>query len=245
MRLALSIIDLAQEDRAATFSKIKAAVANARQSLDDSWLGEGVDASDKKTTEGKFAALAKRLDEMASNLSESYTVAVEGARNQDQQRKDTFRGLLQESLVNYAEIILALDETAVAMRDQWHIKPDLDRAIPAFGLANLESGLPGKDSPPKQARNKTGEGDKRTRWINESYQTTVSLTGNKKWADVHDKTGDVWNTYVEKTRTDDYVEVYCAKTKDTIRYFAKKAEFSKDGRTWQWVANGHWDTAAD
>jgi hypothetical protein len=146
MRLALSIIDLAQEDQAATFSKIKPAVANARQALDDAWLREGVDASDKKTTEGKFAALAKRLDEMASNLSDSYVVAVEGEEDQDQQRKDTFRGLLQESLVDYAAIILTLDETAVAMRDQWHIKPDLDQPIAAFTLASLESAVPGKSS---------------------------------------------------------------------------------------------------
>ncbi|MCX7408693.1 MAG: hypothetical protein NTZ32_11490 [Planctomycetales bacterium] len=139
MRLALSIIDAAEKDQAATFSTIKSTVSQAREKLDDTLLRQGVDVTDKKIPEAKFAALAKRLEDVASNLSDSYEVAVEGDQEQDQQRKDTFRGLLQESLVGYAQIILALDEMSAMMKDEWKIKPDLDKPISFASVASVAS----------------------------------------------------------------------------------------------------------
>ncbi|MCE9603927.1 MAG: DUF1080 domain-containing protein [Planctomycetia bacterium] len=129
MRLALSIIEEAQKDQAATFSKIKPAVAEARQTLSDEFLRLAVDATDRTTAEGRFALLAKRLDDIASNLSDSYVVAIEGDQAKDQQRKDTFRALLQESLVGYAQIILALDEMSTEMKNDWKIKPDVEKPL--------------------------------------------------------------------------------------------------------------------
>ena len=126
-RVALSVIDEAQKDQSAAFTRIKPVVSDARQTLTDNWLRLGVDSTDRKTAVGRFTALAKRLDDVASNLSESYEVAVDGDRQKDQLRKETFRGQLQGSLVDYAEIILALDEMAVEMRNTWQIKPDLDK----------------------------------------------------------------------------------------------------------------------
>ena len=118
MRVSLLIVDEAPKDQAATLVRIKPAISEARQTLNDAWLRFGVEASDKTTTEGKFAALAKRLDDVASNLSESYVVSVDGDNNADELRKDTFRGQLQVSLVSYAQIVLALDEMATEMRVQ-------------------------------------------------------------------------------------------------------------------------------
>jgi hypothetical protein len=150
MRVALSIIDNAQKDQATTFSKIKSAVSDSRQKLSDSWLRQAVDVTDRKTPEGRFAALSKRLDDMASNLSESYVVAMDGDQAKDQQRKDTFRAMLQESLVSYAQIILALDEMSVLMKDEWKIKPDVDKPIQLAGLDGFESvSLSGPTSPPR------------------------------------------------------------------------------------------------
>lgn len=140
VRLALSIVDAAQKDQATTFKTIKTTVSDAREKLDDTWLRQDIDASNKKTPEGKFAALAKRLDDVASNLSDSYEVAAEGDREKDQQRKDIFRGLLQESLVSYAQVVLALDEMSVQMRDQWKIKPDLDKPIAFASVPSIEKG---------------------------------------------------------------------------------------------------------
>lgn len=139
MALALSIVESAQKDQQATFSKIKPAVARARQELSDAWLRLGVDVTDRKSVEGRFFALAKKLEESASNLSDSYLIAMEGDRANDQQRKETFRGLLQESIIRYAEIILALDEMATLMSTEWKIKPDLDRPIEFVSLEKTES----------------------------------------------------------------------------------------------------------
>jgi hypothetical protein len=99
MRVALSIVAEAQKDQAATFGKIKPFVSNARLKLNDAFLRLAVDMTDRKTAEGRFAMLAKKLDDVASNLSDSYEVANEGDQAKDQQRKETFRALLQESLV--------------------------------------------------------------------------------------------------------------------------------------------------
>lgn len=139
MRVALSIVDEAQKNQAATFSKIKPAVSGARQDLNDAFLRLAIDATDRNSAEGRFAMLAKRLEDVASNLSDSYVVASEGDAAKDQQRKDTFRALLQESLVGYAQIILALDEMAVLMKDEWKINPDVDKPIQFASLANVEA----------------------------------------------------------------------------------------------------------
>ena len=139
MALALSIISEADKDQTATFSKIKPAVAQARQNLNDSWLRLAVDVRDRRSNEGRFVALAKRLDDVASNLSDSYVVAMEGDEAKDQQRKDTFRAMLQESLVNYAQIILASDEMSTVMETEWKTKPDVDRPIQFVSLASVAS----------------------------------------------------------------------------------------------------------
>ena len=134
MRIALAILRDAQKDQATTFNRIKPAISQSRQLLNDEWLKLAVDASDKNSTEGKFVALAKRLNDMANNLSESYEVSVEGDQENDQQRKETFRGQLQQSLIGYAQIVLALDEMAIEMRDTWKIKPDLEKPMPEVSL---------------------------------------------------------------------------------------------------------------
>lgn len=139
MALALSIVDAAQKDQQQTFRKMKPAITKARQDMNDAWLRIGVDVTDRKSVEGRFHSLAKKLEESASNLSDSYVVAMEGDMAKDQQRKDTFRGLLQESIIRYAEIILALDEMATLMKDDWQIKPDIDKPIRFVRLEGVES----------------------------------------------------------------------------------------------------------
>jgi hypothetical protein len=161
MALALSIIIEAEKDQATTFSKIKPAISQARQNLNDTWLKLAVDVTDRKSSEGRFASLAKRLEDVASNLSDSYVVAIEGDQAKDQQRKDTFRGTLQESLVSYAQIILALDEMSVIMKDEWKIKPDADRPIQFVSLENVtkvEEETAAKDKVPTKEKDADKKG---------------------------------------------------------------------------------------
>jgi hypothetical protein len=147
MRTALSIVAEAQKDQGRTFESIKTVVADAREKLDDGWMRQTFlanDMTDLKTQPGKLFALAKRLDEVAQNLSDSYAVSVDADRFKDEQRKDTFRALLQESLVAYAEIVLALDETSVLLAKEWEIKPDVDKPIAAVSLPDVVVARPEK-----------------------------------------------------------------------------------------------------
>jgi len=84
------------------------------------------------------------------------------------------------------------------------------------------------------------QGDGRSRWINESYDTTIYHVKGKQWEVSDNKTGKVvWNL-VETARTEDYVELFNAKRKEHQRLFAKRME-AKRGDKWRWLANGHWD----
>lgn len=137
MRAALMIMAEAQKDQARAFGNIKTVVADARDKLDDAWLRQtalAVDMTDMTKPVGKFVVLAKRLDDVSKNLSDSYEVSIDGDRFKDEQRKETFRGLLQESLVSYAQIVLALDEMSLAMASEWKIRPDVDRPFATVSL---------------------------------------------------------------------------------------------------------------
>lgn len=137
MALALSIIAEAEKDQAGTFTRIKPAVAQARQSLNDAYLRLAIDVINKQSNIGRFVALSKQLDDVAANLTDSYIVAMEGDSAKDEQRKETFRALLQESLINYAQIVLAIDEMASLMQDDFAYEPDLDKPIRFSNLVSI------------------------------------------------------------------------------------------------------------
>lgn len=124
---ALIVVDKAEDDQATALAGIAEVVGQARTSFDDALINLDTlteDAADKRRPLGQFVALAQLLDDTANNLSESYEVAIDGERFKDADRKERFRGLLQRSLIEYAQIILALDELGDTMRRQWQIKVD-------------------------------------------------------------------------------------------------------------------------
>lgn len=124
---ALSIIDMAEDDQALALGSINRIVESARRDLDDTLVSEvGLveDVGDRSTSIGQFVALSQLLDDTANNLSESYEVAIDGGQVRDLARKEQFRGLLQRSLIEYAEILLALDESICAVRKQWNVTVD-------------------------------------------------------------------------------------------------------------------------
>ena len=125
MALVLSIIKEADRDQSGTFTRIKPAVAKSRQSMMDTYLRLAVDVTDKKSSLGRFYALAKRIDEVASNLTDSYVVAMEGDSSKDRIRKDLFRLQLQQSVLNYAQIVLAMDEMVKELESDYGYKPNL------------------------------------------------------------------------------------------------------------------------
>ena len=134
MSLSLSIISEAEKDQVATFTRIKPAIAEARKSLIDTYLRLALDFTDKRTDIGRFFALAKKIDDVAANLTDSYIVAMEGDSAKDRQRKDLFRAQLQQSLLNYAQIVLAMDEMLQSIADNASFRPNTDIPIRLVGL---------------------------------------------------------------------------------------------------------------
>jgi len=127
LAVALLVIDKAEQDQATALTGIKEIVGPARSQFDDALINLDTledEAANKKKRLGQFVALAQLLDDTASNLSESYAAAMDGYRFKDEARKDRFRGLLQRSLIEYAQILLAMDELTNAMRKDWKIKVD-------------------------------------------------------------------------------------------------------------------------
>jgi hypothetical protein len=76
-------------------------------------------------------------------------------------------------------------------------------------------------------------------WLNESYKTTLRHVKDEEWAEFDNATGRVHLRYVEKARTDEYLEVFCPERNQELRFYAKRAELKKNGK-WEWVAKGHW-----
>lgn len=132
MRRGLSIVEEAEKDQGKAFANIKLVIADANEKLDDSLLQLDTviaDASNQETAVGRFSALARRLKDIADNISDSYEVAIDGDRFKDEVLKDTFRGLLQESLVDYAEVVLAMNEMALVMQSEAKTKPNVSAPL--------------------------------------------------------------------------------------------------------------------
>jgi hypothetical protein len=142
MAIALSIIAEAEKDQSGTFIRIKPTISKARQSLSDALLKLAVDVTEKQSTVGRMYALAKKLDDIAANLTDSYLVAIEGDSAKDQQRKDTFRGQLQQSLLAYAQIILAMDEMSSQMKYEYGYQPDIEKPIKLTSVMSVSPVIP-------------------------------------------------------------------------------------------------------
>lgn len=131
---ALAVIDKAADDQSLALAGVGDVVAPARTTFDDALINLDAvadDVTDKRRPLGQFVALAQLLDDTARNLSESQAVAVDGDRFDDDERKNRFRGLLQRSLVEYAQIVLALDELGDSMRKEWGVKVDTKSPVPS------------------------------------------------------------------------------------------------------------------
>jgi len=129
---SLLIIEKADEDQATALGNIRKIVTNARNEFDDVLLANAevsADSADREKPLGQFTALAQLLDDTSNNLSESYEVAIDGSRAKDAVRKDQFRGLLQRSLIEYAQIVMALDESTRAMQKAWRITIDQTKPV--------------------------------------------------------------------------------------------------------------------
>lgn len=129
---ALLILEKADEDQATALGNIRKIVTNARKEFDDVLLANAEvssDSADREKPLGQFTALAQLLDDTSNNLSESYQVAIDGSRAKDAARENQFRGLLQRSLIEYAQIVMALDESLRVLKVEWNVAVDTKHKV--------------------------------------------------------------------------------------------------------------------
>lgn len=231
IRAALVIVAEAEKDQARTFRNVRTVISNAREKLDDNWLRQTFlvnDLTTLNTPPGKFVALAKRLDDVSHNLSDSYEVSIDGDRFKDEQRKDTFRGLLQESLVSYAQLVLALDEMSNLMAREWKIRPNPDKpfgdvialSIPTRASGGVRSSEAGN---PTSASRTGGDIERKlagTKWVN-SNKITFEWTADGRF--LHRGTEREW-----KALDGHRVQViYSPSHKDTLEFNESFTEFKQ------------------
>lgn len=135
---ALLIVDKAEEDQATALTSAKTVVVDARYKFDDALLGQTTLAAasqDREQPLGQFVALAKMLSDKSKTLSESFEGATGTESSKDPVRKDRYRGMLQRTVVDYAQILLALNELTDVMQKEWKVGIDVNSAI-STGQAN-------------------------------------------------------------------------------------------------------------
>jgi hypothetical protein len=66
---------------------------------------------------------AKRLRELSRNIADAYHLAADGDAAGDEERKQTFRAQLQESLLDFADATDNLDDAISALAAHWVIRP--------------------------------------------------------------------------------------------------------------------------
>jgi hypothetical protein len=91
---------------------------------------------------------------------------------------------------------------------------------------------------PLQVEPPTADGDRRSRWLNQSYDQTIQREKGGEWIELDNKTRSTTARLKETDRTGDYVEL-SGFNFGTGRIYANRMEM-KRGDRWEWVSNGHW-----
>jgi len=145
---SLAVVEKAEQDQSIAFGGVASVVTQARESLEDSLLEVSDLESEWESTKtdlGKFYKLSQMLADKSKTLKESYAGAMDGDLNKEAVRKERFRGMLQESVVEYAQILLALNELADTMKTEWKVRVDTKKkvepvSIPWAARADSRSG---------------------------------------------------------------------------------------------------------
>jgi len=135
---ALLIVEKAEEDQSVAMGSAKSVVVEARERFEDQLREQTTlkqESRNKENSLGQFAALAKLLGDKSKTLSEAYQGAVDGAANNETARKDSYRGMLQRTVIDYAQILLALNELCDGMQKEWGVSVDTRNKLEGVEIA--------------------------------------------------------------------------------------------------------------
>jgi hypothetical protein len=115
---------LAERDPRKAFVSVSEIVGRNRKGFEDGFLKLTAlrkDASSDKTTLGQFKFLSRKLEDTSKLLSEGYKGWQDGDANDDEPTK--FDGLkrIQDGVVRYSKILLALNELVGQMEKEWAV----------------------------------------------------------------------------------------------------------------------------
>ena len=135
--IALQVVLKAEEDQPIALVSAKPLLVDAWYELDDAVIGKASlihQVSDTESALGQFMALAKILSDRARTLSEAYEGSNDQLASQDLVRKDRYRGMLQRSVVDYAQILLGLDELLGVLQKDWDVRLNTSSRASTPGL---------------------------------------------------------------------------------------------------------------
>jgi len=140
---SLAVVDRAEEDQGSAFRSASQVLRQAHNDFYDALIQAASLQEESETTEhdlGKYKELAQRLKDKGRTLSESYAGAVDGDLNRDNARKESFRGMLQRAVIDYAQILLALNELADTMKRDWNVQVNVAQKLPPPQVAWVSGG---------------------------------------------------------------------------------------------------------
>lgn len=122
------------------FSTVSTAIQKNRRNFEDSLLRAGVlldDSEDKTKPIGQYKFLSRKLEDTAKSLSEGYRGWKDGDENDDEPTKFVGLRRVQDSVVTYAKILLALNELVDVMKKDWglRVNPDSTEFVPKWDVA--------------------------------------------------------------------------------------------------------------
>jgi len=121
-------------DQAPVFAQLQKAIDAAHEDLAGSLLNLPIVAdalTDPQSYIGQFNAAAQRLDDLSQNLIDAYRLAGDGDRADDDQRKDSFRGQFQQTIMDFAATVLTANQVLTAQAAEWNITPDNSHLVTA------------------------------------------------------------------------------------------------------------------
>ena len=138
MRAINQAVDQAQSavdgDEKAALDGLEQSAASARSALDRSLMQQAGLAAvmvDPRSSLDQFSKSAKRLVDSSQNMVDAYRIAAESDAKEDWDRKNNFRGQLQQMVMDFAATVMTAEQRLSAAATEWKVSPDTTKAIAA------------------------------------------------------------------------------------------------------------------
>ncbi|MFO0946953.1 MAG: hypothetical protein U1D30_13570 [Planctomycetota bacterium] len=174
MNVVLRIIEESERERMTSIGHSETLIKQARLRMTDTWLkGNLVQVAalsgkpDVSTASGRMFGLTRALENRAANLDQCYPAAIQDSVVADPTKignKEERWEQLRDNLVDFASVVLAMDETVKLLMSEWQVEPNVQErlqppslgseetlaeekpvmpVVPGAGSATMESVLPG------------------------------------------------------------------------------------------------------